>query len=185
VRTLLLLTALLPGILHAQTPAHTQSELRQALIGEWTGVLEYRDYSEPPTSTKRVQLPTCLSITPSGDSLSEHFIYDDGPTKTVEETDVITIDTASSTYSEVDNGKPAQLYRVTGYEKLKSGRGEIILSGTGTDANKPAETRITLTIRRNLLTWLEEVRPAGSSESFVYRHRFTFTRAVPPKTPTP
>jgi hypothetical protein len=171
-------------MLHAQTPAQTQSELRQSLSGQWTGVLEYRDYSEPPTSTKRVQLPTWLTITPSGESLSEHFIYDDGPTKTVEETDLVTLDIAASTYSETDNGKPAQVYRVTGYDKLKSGRGEIILTATTTDDDKPAETRITLTIRRNLLTWLEEVRPAGSSEPFVFRHRFTFTRDMPPKTTT-
>jgi hypothetical protein len=184
VRTLLLFTALLAGSLHAQSPSPAPTDLRQALIGEWTGVLEYRDYSEPPTSTKRVQLPTWLSITALGDKLSEHFIYDDGPTKTVEETDVVTLDTTASTYSESDNGKPAQVFRVIGYDKLKNGRGEIILSGTGTDNDKPSETRITLTVRRNLLTWIEEVRPAGSAEAFVFRHRFTFTRANPPTLPT-
>jgi hypothetical protein len=168
--------------MHAQTPtpAQTQGDLRQALTGEWTGVLEYRDYSEPPTSAKRVQLPTWLTIAPFGDKLAEHFVYDDGPTKTVEETDVVALDTLASTYSESGNGKPLQVFHVIGYDKLKSGRGDLVLTGTGTDNDKPSETRITLTIRRNLLSWTEEVRPAGSSEPFVFRHRFTFTRAAPP-----
>lgn len=36
----------------------TERAVQQALIGDWAGYLEYRDYSEPPTSAKRVQVPT-------------------------------------------------------------------------------------------------------------------------------
>lgn len=187
-RSLLLATALLmPCALPAQTPASApaqiQSDLQQALLGDWTGVLEYRDYSEPPTSTKRVQLPTWLSITTNGPSQSWHYLYDDGPTKFVEEADTILFDPAASTYSESDNGKHPEAYKVTGYETLRSGHGQLILLGSGTDNNKPAETRITLTIRRNLLTILQETRPAGSSEPFAFRHSFCFTRATPPRIP--
>ena len=64
-----------PLVLSAQTapaPTATQpaQELSRALTGDWTGVLEYRDYSEPPASAKRVQLPTWLSIRPTGPTLS-------------------------------------------------------------------------------------------------------------------
>ena len=61
------------------------------------------------------------------------------------------------------NGKPTQNFPVTGYEALRSGRGQLILSGTGTDNDKPSETRVTLSLGRNLIDILEEVRPAGST----------------------
>ena len=154
-RTLLLAAAFLtPCAIHAQTATalhQIQSDLQQALTGNWTGVLEYRDYSEPATSTKRVQLPTWLTIKPTGSSQTWHYLYDDGPNKLVEETDTLSFDPSASTYTESDNGKPS-------------------------------ETRITLTIRRNLLTILEETRPAGSSDPFAFRHSFCFTRATPPAT---
>jgi len=183
VRTLVLSCSLLLSCaVSAQTvpTSQTQTELRNALIGDWVGVLEYRDYSEPPTSTKRVDLPTWLSITANGAALTEHFIYDDGPTKTVESTETVTLDPGAGLYTEASAGKPAKVYKATGYDKLKSGRGELVLTGAGTDNDKPAETRITLTIRRNLLTWTEETRPAGSSEAFAFRHAYRFTRAKAP-----
>jgi hypothetical protein len=188
-RTLALLASLLlPCVLLAQTPTiptpeQLRTDLTHALVGDWAGVLEYRDYSEPPTSTKRTQLPTWLSITTSSTALTWSYIYDDGPTKTVTETDTVTFDPAASTYTESDNGKPAKVSTVTGYNRLREGRGLLILSGTGIDNNKPSETRLTLTIRRNLLTLLEEVRPAHSTDPFTFRHSFTFTRAHPPELP--
>ena len=176
---------LLSGSLLAQSAAPvsslpTQTELRQAFEGDWVGVLEYRDYSEPASSTKRVQLPTWLSVSAAGNGLVEHFVYDDGPTKTVQETETVRFDPGAGTYTEIEAGKAEQVYRVAGFEKLKSGRGELVLTGMTTDNDKPAESRVTLTIRRNLLSWTEEVRAAGSGEGFVFRHRFTFTRAGAP-----
>ena len=179
---LLAATLLIPSTLAAQSPAtpQIQSDLNQALIGNWTGVLEYRDYSEPATSTRRVQLPTWLSITPANSAQTWHYLYDDGPTKTVEESDTVTFDPTTSTYTESDNGKSPHTFKVSGYSELRAGRGQLILLGSGTDNNQPSESRITLTIRRNLLTVLEETRPAGSSDPFAFRHSFTFTRATPP-----
>jgi len=188
---LILSTLLLPCVLTGQTPPPTtppstlqiKADLRQSLVGDWVGVLEYRDYSEPATSTKRVELPTWLSIAPAADSQLWHYLYDDGPAKVVEESDTVTFDPAASTYSESANGKPARLFNVSGYDTLRTGRGQLILIGSGTDNNKPAETRVTLTIRRNLLEILEETRPAASSEPFAFRHAFRFTRATPPAPP--
>jgi hypothetical protein len=187
----LLSTLLLPCVLNGQTPRpanspatpQIKSDLRQALVGDWVGVLEYRDYSEPATSTKRVELPTWLSITPSADAQLWHYLYDDGPTKVVEESDNVTFAPEASTYSESDNGKPVQLFKVSGYDTLRSGQGQLVLSGSGTDNGKPAETRVTLTIRRNLLEILEETRPAASTMPFVFRHALRFTRATPPTPP--
>jgi hypothetical protein len=156
------------------------AELGQALVGDWVGVLEYRDYSEPAGSSKRVQLPTWLAISPGGSGLGLHFVYDDGPAKTVVEDDVWTFDAVGGSFSEAENGKAAQVYAVTGFAGLKSGRGELVMTGRTVDNDKPAESRITLTVRRNLVAWTEEVRPVGSGEGFVFRHRFVFTRAAVP-----
>jgi hypothetical protein len=186
-RNLLLVLALLaPASLHAQATAplspsaSIQASLTHALVGDWTGVLEYRDYSEPPTSIKRVQLPTWLHIASVSNSLQWHYIYDDGPNKVLDETDAVIFDPSASTYSESTNGKPPSVYKVTGYESLKDGRGVLVLSGTGTDNDKPSETRVTITIRRNLLEILEETRPAGSDAPMAFRHAFRFTRAAAP-----
>jgi hypothetical protein len=166
----------------AQTgaPAADDAALRQSLAGRWVGVLEYRDYSEPATSTKRVDLPTWLTITAPGKSMTWKYTYDDGPNKVLEETDTVTFDPAAKSYSEASNGKPASSYTVDGYETLKDGRGVLVLHGSGTDNDKPSETRTTMTIKRNLLEILEEVRPAGSSEAFAFRHLLRFTRSQPP-----
>ena len=182
-RTLLLavLLAFPIAVLAQTTVAITDdASLRQSLTGNWVGVLEYRDYSEPPTSTKRVDLPTWLSITSSGKSMSWRYIYDDGPDKTLEEANAVIFDPAAKLYSESSNGKPASTYTINGYETLKEGRGVLMLHGAGTDNDKPSETLITMIIRRNLLEIIEEVRPAGSSDSFSFRHMFRFTRAQPP-----
>ena len=159
----------------------TRPEALQAMEGEWVGVLEYRDYSEPATSTKRVFLPTWLTILPTKEGVKRHFIYDDGPNKTVDETDTVTIDPSGLTYSETNLGKPSLVEHIIGFEKLKNGKGDLVLVGTGTDNDKPTDTRTTLSIRRNLISWILEVRPAKSNEPYSFRHRFTFTRAQTPK----
>ncbi len=50
-------TATCPA-LFSQQGATANVDLQPALSGDWVGVLEYRDYSEPAGSTKQVQLPT-------------------------------------------------------------------------------------------------------------------------------
>jgi hypothetical protein len=180
----LLLAFLLTPLLHAQTlatdpPAKVQVDLTQALAGQWTGLLEYRDYSEPATSTKRVQLPTWLTITPSGDGLNEHFVYDDGPTKVVDETLRVALDVVGSRYTITNDHNVVEVYKVVGYDSLHAGRGSLVITGPTIDNGRPAETRITLTVRRNLLTWTEENR-AVASEPFAFRHSYTFTRAQAP-----
>jgi hypothetical protein len=192
-RKLLLTLALsLPFALLAQTapplavapPAQIQADLRASLLGEWTGVLEYRDYSEPDTSTKRVQLPTWLSITSAGEALQQYFLYDDGPNKVVDEKLKIALDVAASTYVITNDHGRVETYHVTGYDGLHGGRGDLIITGPTIDNGRPAETRIVLTIRRNLLAWTEENRPTVTAP-YVFRHRYVFTRAQAPKlTPT-
>ena len=160
--------------------ALTQAALTQAILGHWTGVLEYRDYSEPATSTKRVQLPTWLYIRTQPEGLRFEYVYDDGPGKTVTSLPTVVIDVAERTYKVIATDAVAEAYAISGIETLRDGRGTLLLTGSGTDNGKPAEIRTTFIVHRNLLSWLEEVRPVGSQGRFAFRHRYTFTRAEPP-----
>lgn len=178
---------------HAQTApipssAQVQSSLTQALVGKWTGVLEYRDYSEPAGSQKRVELPTWLTIAPGAGGLVLTYTYDDGPAKILAERENLKLDLSAKTYTiDASVGVDTEVHtsKIDGVERLKDGRGTLVLLGPGMDNNKPAEIRITWTVRRNLLSWLEEVRPANSSEAFVFRHRYLLTRADVPAPTVP
>jgi hypothetical protein len=181
----LLPSAFLSPTASAQTSAaasaqQTAAELQQAIAGAWTGVLEYRDYSEPETSTRRVKLPTWLSVGSSGDKLTFHYIYDDGPNKVVDETLTMSFDVAGSTLQITNSKGHVETYKVDGYNGLRSGRGDITLLGPTIDNDRPAECRIVIGVRRNLLTWVEEVRPT-SAVPFAFRHSYTFTRAQTPQ----
>jgi hypothetical protein len=165
----------------AQTaPIAIADELKLALSGRWTGVLEYRDYKEPATSLKRIALPTWLSVQASGASQSWHYIYDDGPNKVVEEDEQVTFDMAQNTITMTEHGKAPLVYRVAGFSMLKAGRGTLVLTGNITDNNKPAEARLTLTIGRNIVDLLQEVRPAATQDTFAFRHEYRFVRSEAP-----
>ncbi len=171
--TLLLEVLFLASVCGAQS-------VQTALIGNWAGYLEYRDYSEPSTSTKRVQLPTWLTVTQAANNLKLHYTYDDGPEKIVVEDEQLAFDLSRNTYTSTEPGHAPDTYNVQGFDALKNGRGTLLLTGTGTDDNRPAERRITLTIRRNLLEWLLEARPKNSTEPFAFRHLYRLTRVEPP-----
>ena len=177
-----LATLLLPCTLHAQvTPPHAQVDLTRALLGDWTGVLEYRDYSEPTTSTKRVELPTWLTISKATEGLSLDYVYDDGPSKTVLEHTVLVVDLRSNSYKIVGTDNAIQSLQISGSDGLKEGHGILTLTGPITENGHPAELRTTWTVRRNLISWLEETRLAGSADPFSFRHKYTFVRAAAPK----
>jgi hypothetical protein len=150
-----------------------------AVAGKWVGVLQYRDYSEPATSTKRVELPTWLVVT-EGSPQVWHYTYDDGPAKTVVEDDAVVFDPVAGRYSVAENGKPAHAYAMTGWDGLKNGLGKLEMVGAGTDNGKPAEMHVVMTVGRNILRVVEETRPAGSAEAYAFRHEYRFVRAEPP-----
>ena len=186
-RNLLVALAIGSASLQAQTApppaAATPAALTHAIIGRWTGILEYRDYSEPAASTKRVQLPTWLTISSAPEGVLLDYTYDDGPGKTVVSHSTLFIDTATGTYKVTDASAAPESSSIAGLGTLRDGLGTLVLSGQGTDNKLPAEIRTTWTIRRNLLSWLEEVRPSGSNAPFAFRHRYTFTRAEAPLPP--
>ena len=89
---------LLCGMFISSMPALAQESPGTAMVGKWVGVLEYRDYAEPPTSTKRVKLPTWLTVEGIEGGLQFRYIYDDGPSKTVTELERVRIDVPKARY---------------------------------------------------------------------------------------
>lgn len=158
------------------------AELQRSLTGMWVGTLEYRDYSEPATSTKRVKLPTWLSVEATEGGLRFHYVYDDGPTKVVTDEELIRIDATAGTYdSHGADGKLEDSYSIAGLEQMHDGRGVLVLTGKGTENNAPVEVRTTMRIGRNILEMTRETAVAG--QPLTFRHAYTFVRAAAPQVP--
>jgi hypothetical protein len=173
--------------LSAQPPvasAPTQAEIYKALTGKWVGVLEYRDYQ----SNERVKLPTWLEVTPTGDgkSLTFAYTYDDGPSKTVRESEIVTIDPAAANWTIQDVPAPASrsaaeksVYSVQGLSQMKAARGKLTLLGSGTDNDKKVDVQENVLLGRNIFQMERTVR-APQEKDFLFRHIFVFTREQPP-----
>lgn len=154
------------------------AELQTALVGSWVGTLEYRDYAEPATSTKRVKLPTWLDIEQASGDLHWKYVYDDGPSKTVTEQSNIRIDPTAERYVISDAaGKIQDTYSISGMSALQQGRGTLVLSGTGTENNVAVNVRTTLQIRRNILEITRETGIPG--QPYAFRHSYTLVRRSP------
>ena len=154
------------------------------MTGSWVGTLEYRDYSEPAGSAKRVKLPTWLTVAPNDVGLLFSYVYDDGPTKTVTETATVRVDAASGHYLVAGkNGKNEETSTIEGLDQLKQGRGTLVLRGTGTENSVTVDVRTTLRVGRNILEITRETGPAGTP--LVFRHAYTFVRAAVPLAPAP
>lgn len=146
-------------------------------VGNWTGHLEYRDYS----NNQRVLLPTWLTVSTcnNGKSLRFDYVYDDGPHKIVKETTLVTIDPAKSTWTS-SGDKSSEIYQVEGLKEfLQKGKGKLLLTGNGTENDKPVSVRITVTLQRNLYQLVKETKPAG--DDFQFRDAYVFTRNGPPE----
>lgn len=151
-----------------------------ALAGAWVGALEYRDYS----SNARVFLPTILDIRKAKDRsfLFLHYIYDDGPTKVVQDNETVSVDTAAATYTTVSSdGKQTDKNSVAGVDAfLKAGHGRLVRSGMGKENGKTVDIRTTLTVFPDSLTILKETRPQGGE--FQFRDQYKLMRVGPAAT---
>ena len=148
-----------------------------ALKGAWVGSLEYRDYS----NNSRVVLPTILDIRrPAGSAgLALHYIYDDGPTKVVQDAETVTVNPAAATYTVVSaDGKETDSDSLVGIGPfLKAGAGELVRFGKGKENGKSVDVRTTLTVLPNSLIILKETRPLGGVYQF--RDQYDLTRVKP------
>ena len=170
-RALLLACALLLSV-----PAHAlydpaPNAMLVQMQGEWQGTLTYSDYSE---AGKMVTLPTRVYIAPaSPDSLTLHYVFDDGPGKTVYSYENMRFDlagnevtwrsgasetsqTVSRIVSDVQDGEVRRLV----FERKESGDTLRYTLETGPDL---------------LVLQKDEVGADGVAQ---FRNRYAFTRAV-------
>lgn len=168
------LPLLLIASLAALSPAQAATP-QEALAGHWRGTLEYRDYS----NDKRVQLPTTLDVSPTSDpaQLEFRYVYDDGPGKTVRETERVAIDLAAKRYDVIDD-KSTDRYRIVdrrGFDQ--DGDGRLLLLGNGIENDKGVTIRTSITRYGDRLSILRESQLPG--EPFKFRHIYRFTRDAP------
>ncbi|MEO7772788.1 MAG: hypothetical protein ABIX19_17310 [Gemmatimonadaceae bacterium] len=148
------------------------ARVHAALVGHWSGTLEYKDYRDP---TKRVTLPTIIDVTPrSAGGTSLHVVYDDGPGKTVVSDDrfVIADDMRSFDWTGVKDTVP-EVFRMISVTQ-DGGTIRMVGERDGSDNDAPATLRETFTITVRELVVVKEVRPAGGTFSF--RHTYRMTR---------
>ncbi len=171
-----IITAQITQPVRAQTvgvaSADYVSRLASSLRGRWLGSLEYRDYQ----SNTRVSLPTLLDVTTdTNGSLALAYTFDDGNGKIVREHEIVHIDSVAATYVVTNEDKSSDPYSIASVNPFDvAGKTQVVLLGHGTDNDRPAEVRETLTITPKAMTMLREVRAAGGE--YLFRHRYAFSR---------
>lgn len=171
---------ILAGALPAAEPPKTSGDIQRSLSGNWAGVLEYRDFSEPPTSTKRTRLPTWVSVEPAGEYLRFRYTYDDGPNKIATSTEVVQFDAVAARYQiRGEDGSAQDTARIQGLESLKEGRGTLVLNGDGVENDAKVKVRTTFRIGRNILEITRESGPDGAPLAF--RHAYVLVRSAVPQ----
>ena len=149
-----------------------------ALAGNWRGTLEYRDYS----NDKRVTLPTTLDAQAAEDGRSAtlKFRYDEGKGRFVEGVNVLRIASKDAKLVwESDGGKIKSEYAVDGLDTFApKPRGELVLTGTGTENDEKVDVRQTITLDGDDLTILRETRKPGAP--FAFRNAYKLRRTSAP-----
>lgn len=166
----------------ASQPSATQpkpADLRLALIGRWTGVLEYRDYQ----SDALYELPveTAIEVVPDQATMIRRSAFDDGPGKTVWITTVSVDDPGAGTTQSVSfrAGRVPEILRETvSVDRYISAEDwTLVYSTTATDDEEPAEIRVTETRSGGSLTAVKEVRPLdGRDSEWTVRNRLRLTK---------
>ena len=143
-----------------------------AVEGAWQGTLEYRDYQPP---FKRVTLPTRLFVTASSPKeLTLHYIFDDGPKKTVHSYDRLLIDTEAGIVRfsglKATDVTTATIVRST----TTDGVLEVIAELTQNNKGVEEVTRYRLRLGSNAFDVLKTAGPKGSEGEF--RNQYSFKR---------
>ncbi len=160
--------------LAATTAPTLVARLHGTMSGAWTGTLRYRDYRD---STKFVTLPTLLDGVAARDSSSVRldFTYDDGPGKTVRESDrfALAADGHTLTWGTAADPAKQSTYAITSLADAATIR--FVAERDGTDNDRPARIRETVTASRTELRILKEVRFAPGAD-WLFRHEYEFRR---------
>lgn len=170
IKTFILLL-LFPFFAAAQVKKKDYKAELKKLVGNWTGTLQYTDYSD---DKKQVTLKTNLQITDAGDSLLLKMTYFESVT-----------DSIISTFGMYLTGDADQLHydgEVYNVLHIISNANRFTLrtmpddeEKESMDNNKKAEIKKTFTIAEKGFVILKEVKYEGGKDFFV-RNKYTFTR---------
>lgn len=165
----LIAVASLPAIAHAADPA--PDAVLSAIQGNWGGSLQYKDYSAPD---KLVTLPTKLSIALTGpDEIAMHYVYDDGPSKTVYSYERMRFDFAKNEvhWKGSSKDKPMDLvWHIT--RTVPSGASRLVVMERARSEGK--KDRLTFELSANALIFSKDDIGADGQASF--RNKYTFKR---------
>ena len=157
-------------------PAPSVKALTSALAGEWTGTLEYRDY----TTDKRVTLPTTLKATAvdDGRAVEWKFRYDEGKGRFVESKSVLKFDAKNARLIwESESGQKTEyaLSRLDAFATKKTG--ELTLTSSGKENGVEVEFRQTLKVDKDTVELRKESKKPGGQ--FAFRNAYVFKRVKP------
>jgi len=142
--------------------------------GDWAGSLTYRDYQG---ADRMVTLPTRLFVALGApDTLVCHYVFDDGPGKTVYSYESVRFDFANHalTWTTGDADRTAKVYRIVSVDRQPS-MTRVIFEGPGKDEGR---VRFTMEIEaQRLMMRKEEIDAAGAS---LLRNTFSFQRSRSP-----
>jgi len=154
-----------------RTPWRSPALVVQPLVGQWEGVLEYRDYR----NDRRVQLPTWVHWSPMAGEVAgtwrERTVYDDGPGKTLTSETVVQV--VGDLWMEGE-GDMVDTLRITAQQAIADGTA-LELRGRGRDNGELVELRYVLTVTAHRFTRRKEFRRSGAS-AWEFRHEYRFTR---------
>jgi hypothetical protein len=165
ISALLALTAGRSLALYDPKPDGALSEVQ----GEWKGSLTYRDYSKPD---RLVTLPTRLFVALSApNELVLHFVFDDGPLKTVYSYERMTFDYSGKQLSWTSGStkKSIDVHTITASTKEGS---VTTLNFERQSEGKTDRYSLALSSQRLQLT-KEEVKSSGEP---IFRNRYEFSR---------
>jgi len=150
----------------------TPHPLAAALVGSWSGTLEYRDFR----TDRRVTLPTTLVVASrEGNALTFDYTYDEGKGRFVRSSSVVTITTLPPTYRvQSSDGTNDTTFDASGLSDIRQGAGTVILSGRGRENERDVDVRTTVTITPSTLTMRRDTR--RQDEEWQFRNQYTLTR---------
>ena len=152
----------------------TRPPIESVLIGSWVGTLEYRDYSDD----SHVALGTLLRVSPSkaNGRLTFRYVYDDGPSKVIQDSEEVEIDFGKKLYQSY--ASPTASAEASVIDKSshldEHGFGKLVLVSKGKENNLDVDLRETISIQSKQLKMLRETRLPG--QRFRYRHEYTLSR---------
>lgn len=158
----------------------TLTEALKSQLGEWSGSLEYRDYS----ADRWFGLPVKVNIRDGGDGVTQLRVadFDDGPkvgNVRITTISMLGTDNVTEYVAGFRKGRTPELSsaRLTLTRAIDASHWTIISAADANDDDRPARIRITITREGDKMTSLKEVDFSDdTSESWLQRNRQTLTR---------